>query len=103
MTRRTIRVYKSYNFVNKDPIIDVIRTVVEDEEKSYNQVSAGSGVSTQTLRNWFLGKTRRPQFCTIAAVARCCGRQMYVGDKRVSPIRAIQGGKNANARKEGRA
>lgn len=84
---RTIRVYKSYNFRDKDPVIDVVRTVVEDAGKSYAKVERDSGVTTQTLRNWFYGRTKRPQFATVAAVVRACGKQITIGERRISPLR----------------
>jgi DNA-binding phage protein len=70
---RTISQYLSYSFVDKDPIIDRMRTIVADENVSYTDVHEKSGVSTNTLYQWFDGKTKRPQFATIMAVARGLG------------------------------
>jgi DNA-binding phage protein len=95
---RTIRVYKSYSFVDKDPVIDVMRTVVEDSKKSYAKISRESDVSATTLSNWFYGKTKRPQFCTVAAVARACGLQLTIGGRRVTPLRVIPGGKRKSTK-----
>jgi DNA-binding phage protein len=86
---RTIRVYRSYNFVDKDPVIDAMRTVVEDSGKSYARIQRDSGVTTTTLSNWFLGKTKRPQFATVAAVARACGQQLFIGNRRITPLRVV--------------
>jgi transcriptional regulator with XRE-family HTH domain len=68
--------YKSYSFVDKDPIIDEIRTVVEDSGFSYKQIEDESGVSWATLHAWFNGKTRRPQAATLNAVARALGYKL---------------------------
>ncbi len=73
---RTINVYKSYSFKDKDPIIDRLRTVVEDSGQSYEDIHDASGVTTSTLYNWFSGSTRRPQFATINAVARALGHHL---------------------------
>ena len=73
MAKRTLGVYRTYNFRTKDPIIDVVRTAVQDSAKTYGDVSDASGVSRGTLANWFGGKTMRPQFCTVMAVLRSCG------------------------------
>lgn len=73
---RTIRVYKSYNFKNKDPIIDKVRTIIQDSGKSYDEIEADSGVTTQTLRNWFGGPTKRPQFATANAALRAVGYEL---------------------------
>jgi DNA-binding phage protein len=68
--RGFLKPYKSYMFRDKDPVIDVLRTVKEDKKVKTTDISADSGVSTTTIHNWFRGKTRRPQFATVAAVAR---------------------------------
>jgi transcriptional regulator with XRE-family HTH domain len=68
--------YKSYSFVDKDPIIDEIRTVVEESGVSYKQIEDESGVTDSTLRSWFQGKTRRPQAATLNAVARALGYKL---------------------------
>lgn len=65
--------YRNYSFINKDPIIDFARTAVKDSGKSYKQIHEGSNVATATLVNWFKGRTRRPQFATVAAVLLECG------------------------------
>lgn len=66
--------YKSYMFREKDPIIDALRTAVSDSQMTYTEIHADSGVSKSTIHNWFGGKTRRPQFATVSAVARSLGK-----------------------------
>ena len=70
---RTISQYLSYSFVNKDPIIDHVRSMLDKEGASYKDVNEKSGVSTNTLYQWFDGKTKRPQYATVMAVARSLG------------------------------
>ena len=65
--------YKSYNFVDKDPVIDEIRTVYQESGVNYKWIEANSGVTANTLSNWFSGKTKRPQSATIEAVLRVLG------------------------------
>jgi len=65
------KLYKTYSFRTKDPVIDALRGTVNG--KGYGQLSQDSGVSSTTLYNWFYGPTKRPQFATIAAVARAIG------------------------------
>jgi hypothetical protein len=65
--------YRNYMFIDKDPIIDFTRTAVERSKKSYQSIHDSTNVSTTTLYNWFGGKTRRPQFASIAAVLIECG------------------------------
>lgn len=71
-----VPLYRTYAFADKDPIIDVMRTLVQDNHRSYAEISDESGVSVSTLSNWFHGKTRRPMFCTIAAVAGAYGKSV---------------------------
>jgi transcriptional regulator with XRE-family HTH domain len=76
--------YRSYNFVDKDPVIDRIRTIVADEGLSYGEIHIISGVSASTLTNWFDGETRRPQYATIAAVTYALGyKQEFVKAKKL--------------------
>ena len=70
--------YKSYSFVDKDPIIDEIRTVFQDSGVNYQWVHENSGVSTATLYNWFDGKTKKPQAATINAVLRSMGFKLGI-------------------------
>lgn len=67
--------YSSYQFRKdeQDPIVDKIRTIFEDHGKSIGDLAHGSGISNSTIRNWFSGKTKRPQFATAAAAVRTMG------------------------------
>lgn len=65
--------YKSYLFIDKDPIIDAMRGHVSESKMSYGQIHEAGGPSPTTLRNWFHGETRRPQFATVAATSRTLG------------------------------
>ena len=70
--------YKSYSFVDKDPIIDEIRTIYQSSGMSYENVHENSGVSTGTLYAWFEGKTKKPQAATINAVLRSMGFKLGI-------------------------
>jgi transcriptional regulator with XRE-family HTH domain len=78
--------YKSYHFKDKDPIIDALRTLVEDSGLSWEQISELSGVSATTLYNWFQGATISPRFCTLEAVARSLGASLQFGRRGVNVI-----------------
>lgn len=69
--------YRSYVFKDKDPVIDKMRTLVQDEGIEEAKLATISGVSATTLYNWFEGTTKKPQYATIAAV---CGAMGYVTD-----------------------
>lgn len=93
---KPLSLYRSYNFVDKDPVIDRMRTIVADEGLSYKDIHIISGVSAGTLSNWFEGETRRPQYATIAAVTYSLGyKQEFVKAKKLDFGREI-----AKAQKE---
>lgn len=71
--RTSLRLYRSYNFVDKDPAIDKIRTLMRDEGVSEREMHILSNVSQSTIHNWLEGKTRRPQHTTLAAAAAAVG------------------------------
>jgi hypothetical protein len=60
--------YRSYNFKDKDPIIDQIHTLIDDSGLSIYDVSALSGVSYSAIYNWLYGDTMRPNHASTAAV-----------------------------------
>jgi predicted transcriptional regulator len=68
--------YKSYNFIDKDPIIDQVRTVTTGMK--YAMIAEASGVTKQTIRNMLDGKTRRPQAATVNAILRACGHKLSI-------------------------
>jgi hypothetical protein len=68
--------YKSYSFVDKDPIIDEVRTIVQLSGATYKKIEEDSGVTSKTLRDWFDGQTRKPQAATLNAVARALGYKL---------------------------
>ena len=80
MARTLIR-YKTYNFRDKDPIIDRLKTAYQDARRNDPVLSRGgfaeihrrSGMSAATPKNWFDGETRRPNFASVAAFARSIG------------------------------
>jgi uncharacterized membrane protein len=69
-----VHIYRTYRWIDKDPIIDAVRTVVKTDEKmNNNMVHEISGVASATLDNWFNGSTRRPQNSTVTAVTSALG------------------------------
>jgi len=74
-----LMIYKSYVFRNKDPEIDVMRTLVQDHfggrlsGKQFSQIEEDGGPTSATMRNWFFGTTKRPQNATLEAAGRAMG------------------------------
>lgn len=84
MSSHGLKTYKSYNFIDKDPVIDIVRGIVEESGLSYDKVSGESDVSTTTLRGWFDGQTKRPQYATVAAVLGGLGYELLVHKRGVT-------------------
>ena len=78
MARGALNLAKSYNFVEKKPVIDEMRTLVDHTE--YRVVSDDTGVSRTTLRNWFSGKTISPRTLTVNKVLARYGKRLGVVD-----------------------
>jgi len=74
--------YKTYNFVDKDPVIDMLRTSVKDAGLGYKEIEEASGVRRSTMKGWFHGGIRRPFHATAAAVAGACGKESRLVSKK---------------------
>lgn len=77
---RTFAPYKSYNFRTKDPVIDELRTIFQDEfgrdglkHKQFERIHADGGPTSTCMKQWFFGKTRRPTSAAIEAAGRAIG------------------------------
>lgn len=94
----SLRLYRSYNFMDKDPVIDELRTIHQREGLSYSQIGWLSGISSNTIHNWFEGKTRRPQNASIEAYARALGyRRKFEKTREVNYDREIAKAKEERA------
>ncbi|RPH76017.1 XRE family transcriptional regulator [bacterium] len=91
--------YSAYVFRGdeKDPIIDTVHTWLDDAGLNYAQASERSGVSASTLYQWIEGKTKRPQFCTVAAVAGALDMELKWVKRRGQPADVSIGGRQAAA------
>lgn len=91
-----IQTYKTYRFIDKDPMIDKLRTVVKEKfqnhkgEIHYGLASERSGVSDGTLRNWFEGGTKRPQFATMCAVARAADYDLVLVKRKPKAVKHVK-------------
>jgi hypothetical protein len=63
--------YKSYVFRQTDPVLDALQPMLRSNKAA--ELKKLSGVSTTTISNWKKKKIRRPQFCTISAMALATG------------------------------
>lgn len=77
-----VKCYKTYRFINKDPIIDKLRTLKSDTGMSAMDIERASGLKAGTQNNWFKGGTRRPQHASVAAFIGACGYQFDIVKKK---------------------
>lgn len=72
-----------YKHIDKDPIIDLVRSEAQRQNTNLSpefldRLAHESGVSVGTIKNWFFGDTRRPQFLTIRFVLEGLGARLQV-------------------------
>lgn len=74
-----VRYYPTYkyNWIDKDPVIDRVARLVEDEGIELSKLATIARISKTTFHNWFEGETKRPQYATIAATVGALG---YITD-----------------------
>ena len=72
-------IWRAYVFRDKDPVIDELRTLVEDHfgvkvnASSLREIAEAGGPSRECMRAWFFGRTLRPQSASIEAAGRALG------------------------------
>lgn len=79
-------IYKTYSFVDKDPLIDYVRTIVQDSGQTLKHISEESGVSTATIANWLYGETKQPRASSVNAVLRALGYKLEISLISMQPI-----------------
>lgn len=77
-----VKSYKTYRFINKDPIIDKLRTLKSDTGISAKEIERVSGLTAGTQNAWFKGGTRRPQHASVAAFVGACGYEFTLTKKK---------------------
>jgi hypothetical protein len=76
--RGALNLNKSYNFVEKRPVIDEMRTLIDHGD--YRRVADEARVARSTLRNWFSGKTISPRTVTVNKVLARYGKRLGIVD-----------------------
>jgi predicted transcriptional regulator len=68
---RAGHLYRTYGYrLDRDPVMGVLQKARLEAEIKVSEVQRDTGVSHSTIANWDSGKTRKPQFATVVAVAR---------------------------------
>jgi uncharacterized protein YqkB len=73
-----MKIYQSYMFRSKDPAIDKLRTVIQDcnlsvSLETFKDIEANGGPTAGCMKEWFIGKVKRPQNATLEAAGRALG------------------------------
>jgi hypothetical protein len=75
MPAKFVRLYRTYSFIDKNPVIDRCRTILQDEGL-FDNLGVAAEIATlrkSTLKNWFFGETRSPQHASVAALLTSVG------------------------------
>jgi hypothetical protein len=66
---------RTYRFTDKDPVVDELHTLLEDEGlfQRLRHVAELASLHPSTTHNLFHGKTRRPQNATVMAIITSVG------------------------------
>jgi protein tyrosine phosphatase (PTP) superfamily phosphohydrolase (DUF442 family) len=74
-----MKMYRTYMFRSKDPVIDQLRTALQDkvggqfDYGDLKQIEDDGGPTVGCMASWFFGKTKRPQNSSIEAAGRSIG------------------------------
>ncbi len=69
---RKLKPYRSYRFVDHDPMMDKVVIAVENSGLTKSQIFKGN-ITPTTYGNWKKHRTKRPQHATLAATAGAVG------------------------------
>ena len=72
-----VKLYPYYTH-RVDPVMENLCAVIRRRNGTRKSIASKAGCSVNTLHAWEKRKTRRPQFATIAAVARSLGDEGIV-------------------------
>ena len=63
--------YRTYGYrLDRDPVMDLLKKARTEAGVKVSNVHRDTGVSVSAVYNWDNGKTVKPQFATVVAVAR---------------------------------
>ena len=57
-----------YRFIDKDPVVDLIRTAFQRDGRTIKEIAPLANLATDTIRRLLYGDTRRPQHRTVAVL-----------------------------------
>lgn len=81
-----MKLYKSYSFKDKDPIVDRIRTIRDGLGWNNTRLAEESGVSLGCIWRQLDGPTKRPQHATVAAQLGAMGYHFEIVPRRTATV-----------------
>lgn len=79
---RTSWLTRSYNFIDKDPECDVMRTLYQKLHIRETDLAVLAGLSVSTVKKMFGGETRQPRHSTFCKLAGAMGKEYGLVDIR---------------------
>jgi len=61
-----------------DPLYEQIMVLLQGDNRTQWEQANVSGLSTSTIRNWRLGKVKRPQGVSLEMAAKMLGRKIVL-------------------------
>lgn len=98
---------KDYRLIDKDPVIDLVRTGLQVSGRKIEDVAELAFVRPDTIKRWLFGETKRPWNITVDCVLSVLGISRdptwtATGQKveiSKQPFKVIQGGKGKKRKK----
>ena len=87
------KILRPYHFIDKNPVIDVVRTAIEDEglSKKLQIVADLASLSRSTIDGWLDGDIRDPRHSSIMAVMIGLGyKTEWVKGRRIDVERELE-------------
>jgi hypothetical protein len=69
---------RTYQWVDKDPICDVLRTMIQEDGRSPSAIAGAARLADATVLNILYGQTRKPQHTTVSSIYTACGYRMVL-------------------------
>jgi len=72
---------KTYNFIDKDPVLDAAKTIMQRSGKSFKEIHEAGGATPGTMNRWWNGNARTCRFDSLMATIRACEGDIYMVTK----------------------
>jgi hypothetical protein len=72
-TRQASSGHREYRWIDKDPVCDVLRTIISDDGRSPTAIAQAARLTDQTVLNILYGQTRKPRATTVALLFMALG------------------------------